>query len=209
MKLSPIERRLNRHQDSLERYQILCERDLIGVADLIEALQGEFGRDMDERYGRLIVERNLWEEALALAFHKDARVAFRSSWALEWAYYDRRDAFIPFIPRFLLNYFQARNPSVHRHYTKMLCDLMRRGLFIPDDLQAEQIAEKTFDLLIGTDTKSAVRVWAAEILFELTTRIGWVAEHLEEVLRHQIDTIPTPAILNHYAKLLKRITMLK
>lgn len=203
--MSPSERKYERQLVAEETYRRLRAQNVLSADDLVAGLQGGFGSAMDRRYGGLIVRNDLWKEALALASHKDARVAFRASWALEWAYFHGRDAFAPYVAAFLENFLRAANPSVHRHYTKMLYDMLRREIFIPNDFQAAQIAEKTFDLLIGEGTKSAVRIWAAEILYELSPRLDWVREHLEEVLRHQIETIPTPAILNHYGKLLKRM----
>lgn len=202
---TPSERRVERQMAAEQTYENIVLQDNLGLDGFVAGLQGEFGPGMDERYGRLIVEKNLWAEALGLAFHDDSRVAFRASWALEWAYFNYKEMFVPYISRFFENYLVATNPSVHRHYTKMLCDMMRCGMFVPETSQMEQIAEKTFDLLIGAQTKSAVRVWAAEILFELSSVLGWVGEHLAEVLRQQMETIPTPAILNHYGKLLRRI----
>lgn len=192
-----------------QTYENIVLQDNLGLDGLIAGLQGEFGPGMDERYGRLIVEKNLWPDALGLAFHDDSRVAFRASWALEWAYFNHKEMFVPYILRFFENYIVASNPSVHRHYTKMLCDMMRCGLFVPETSQMEQIAEKTFDLLIGAQTKSAVRVWAAEILFELSPALDWVEEYLSDVLRRQMEAIPMPAILNHYGKLLKKIDRAK
>lgn len=204
--LTPYEKRIERQLSAGKRYEDFSSLENAGCLELAAALAGEFGPGMDERFGRQIVEKGLWKEALSLAFHEDGRVAFRASWALEWAYFHDRRLFEPFVGLFLENYQSAENPSVHRHYTKMLCDMIRRKMFEPDMSQAGIIAEKTFDLLIGATTKSAVRVWAAEILYELLPRLEWVGENLSEVLRMQMETMPTPAILNHYGKLLRRMT---
>ncbi len=205
--LTPSKERLEQQLAAEARLERLAAQDVLSYDDLAAGLQGEFGPGMDERFGSRISEEGLWPEALTLAFHKDGRVAFRASWALEWAYFNHKEAFVPYIPAFYENYLKIDNPSAHRHYTKMLCDMLRRGLFVPDAAQAGRIAEKTFDLLIGAETKSAVRVWAAEILYELSPRLDWVGEHLGEVLRQQMETIPTPAIVNHYGKLLSRMAM--
>lgn len=207
--MTPYEKRLERALSAGKRFEEFCRLENVTCGDLAQALGGEFGPAMDERFGSQVIEKGLWAEALELAFHPDPHVAFRASWALEWAYFHERLLFAPYVGQFFDNYLKARNPSVHRHYTKMLCDMMRRGVFEPDTSQAEQIAEKTFDLLISPGTKSAVRVWAAEILYELSFRLEWVGEHLEEILRHQMETMPTPAILSHYRKVLKKMASRK
>lgn len=186
-------------------HERLLAQGVVSSEDFIAGLQGEFGPAMDRRYGDIIIRNDLWKDALALAFHNDCRVAFRASWALEWAYFHDRNAFAPFIGTFLENYLRATNPSVHRHYTKMLYDMLRGSLFCPNDIQTANIAEKTFDLLIGEATKSAVRIWAAEILCELSFRLEWISEHLDGILRRQMETIPAPAIRSRYPKLLKKL----
>lgn len=203
--LTPYEKRLERALSAGKRFEEFSRLENVTCGDLAKALGGEFGPAMDERFGSQVIRKGLWAEALALAFHPDPHVAFRASWALEWAYFHDRELFVPHIPDFIENYLRVRNPSAHRHYTKMLCDMMRRGVFDPDTSQAEQVAEKTFDLLISPGTKSAVRVWSAEILYELSSRLEWVGEHLEGILRHQMATMPTPAILSHYRKVLKKM----
>lgn len=201
----PSVKRTERQLAAEQRFERLRDAGNPGYEELADGLNGGYGSGMEERYGRLIADKDLWTDALRLAFHEDKRVAFRASWALEWAYFHNRELFVPHLETFFGNYLRADNPSVHRHYTKMLCDMMRRGLFVPDDAQAEQIAEKTFDLLIGETTKVAVRVWSVEVLYELMPKIDWIGEHLAEVMRRQMETINTPAVLNHYGKLLRRM----
>lgn len=179
--------------------------NVASAGGLAAELQEKYCDGMDRCYGTLIMENALWKEALSLAFHDDMRLASRASWALEWAYFHNRDAFAPYCVTFFEDFLRVTNPSVHRHYGKILYDMLRCGLFVPDDFQAAQIAERAFDLLTGGKIKSAVRIWAAEILYELSPRIDWVRENLEDIIRHQIETMPTPAILNHYGKLLKRM----
>lgn len=204
-RVSCAERRRERQMISEERFEGIASLDTPTTDDLVNGLSEEFGPEMDVRYGSLIADKGLWTEALVLAFHADGRVAFRASWALEWAYFSHRESFAPYVAVFFENFLKADNPSVHRSYAKMLCDMLRRGIFVPDDGQAERIAEKSFDLLIGVDTKSAVRIWTAEILYELSLRLDWIGEHLEDVLRRQMESMPTPALLSHYPKLLRRM----
>lgn len=198
-------REYERQLSADEKYERLLGQETVSTNDFVAGLQGEFGSEKNRRYGSIIVRNGLWKESLALAFHNDCRVAFRASWALEWAYLHKKDAFAPYCVNFFENFLRVTNPSVLRHYGKILYDMLRCGLFVPDDFQAAQVAERAFDLLTGGKIKSAVRIWAAEILYELSPRIDWVRETLEDIIRHQIETMPTPAILNHYGKLLKRM----
>lgn len=171
----------------------------------IKGLSAGFNRKMNERFGELIVSGNMWALALDLGLHRDPKVAFRSSWALEWAFFNDRGAFSPHMAHFIGNFLKATNGSVHRHYTKMMWDVLHRGMLVPDAAQAEQIAEKTFDLLISPATRTAVKVWCMEILFELAPHLDWVGEQLCETVRQIMENEPSRGLANRACKMLKRI----
>ena len=190
---------------ALERFEWFAKLDHVTCEEFAMALRGEFGPNMGEWLGKQLVEKELWNEALSLAFHKDPCIAFRASWALEWAYFHSRESFRPYVSAFVGNYLRADNPSVHRHYNKIMCDMIRHGLVTLDDSMLESVVEKAFDLLIDENTKSAVRVWSAEILFDLALRCEWVDNSLEDVLKQQMNTLSTPALVSHYRMLLKRM----
>ena len=171
----------------------------------IKGVSSDIESEMNEKLGRLIGHNNLWDTALDLGLHDDPKVAFHGSWALEWAFYDDREAFRPHIPHFVDNFLKATNGSVHRHYTKMMWDMLHRGMLRPDIAHAEQIAEKTFDLLIGPSTKTAVKVWCMEILFELAPRLDWVAEQLRETVQQILESTPSCGLANRAGKVLRRI----
>lgn len=207
--LKEEERRLRRQQAADEMYKVLASADEVTGEMLVIGLSGELGPGMAGRFGSLIQRHGLYGEAIALAGHPDDRVAFRASWALEWAYEADRERFRPLSGDILATFLSSRNGSVHRIYTKMICDMSRRGIIVFDDREAEKVAEKAFDLLIDPDTKVAVKVWAAEVLFDLSAWLGWVRDHLPDVVRHQMELSPTPAMLNHGNKLLRRIAARK
>lgn len=175
-------------------------------ADLfIGGLLSEFEGGMNERFGRMLTDNAMWDFALDLAFHEDPRVAFRASWALEWAYFNDRVAFRPYLGHFVDNFLRASNPSVHRHYTKMLWDMLHRGVLELDDAQAGQVAEKAFDLLIDPKTRVAVMVWCMEILYDLSPRLDWIEEPLRDTVRRIMENEPSQGIANRGSKLLKRM----
>lgn len=172
---------------------------------LFIALDTQFGKGMNRSVGQDIARNGWWKEALDMAFHADNRIAFRASWCLEWAYREQPDNFRPYLPRFLSDFLQSTNGSVHRTYTKMLCGMLRRQVICPDKPQREAIAEKCFDLLIDPGTRTAVKVWAMEILCDFRD-IGWVGEQLEDTVRglSEADDCP-PAMSAHCRKILQRI----
>lgn len=171
----------------------------------IQGLSAAFEGNMKETFGRVIVRNNWHDFAIGLSLHEDHRTAFRGSWALEWAYYNDKNAFRPHTRKFLDHFLKTDDPSVHRIYTKMLLDMYHHGVVVLSGDQAEAVAEKTFGLLIEADTRSAVKAWCMEILFELSPRLDWVEEPLREVVCRIMEDDPSKSMAKSAAKLIKRI----
>ncbi len=167
---------------------------------------GGLTQKMNTVIGSLIAEEGLWNEALDLAMSDNGQTAFRASWALEWAYATNMDYFERFIPRFFTDYLAASNESVNRVYSKMACDMMRRGVLRLDDEQALMVAEKAFDLLVNPDTAVAVKVWQIELLSDLSCRIDWIEENLTEIVRIMSEKPDcTPAEAAHARHYFRRL----
>ncbi len=195
-------------------------REVFGVADGVKVtcdmlenmlLSGGLTKKMNTTAGSLIVEENLWDEAMALARSGDDRLAFRASWGLEWAYTMMPEEIVARWGQFFEDFLASRNDSVHRVYSKMICDMMRRRAIALSADEASHLAEKCFDLLINPDTAIAVKVWQIEILHELSPRIGWIGEHLTETVRTLSESPDcTPAMAahaRHYFRKLKKCKM--
>ena len=113
---------------------------------------GGLTKQTNRMLGRLIAEEKLWDEAMELARSDEAQVAFRSAWALEWAYTMDAHPIEARFRRFFEDFLRSDNTSVQRIYSKMLCDMVRRGDVSTDAQHAEELAGKCFDLL--TDEKT-------------------------------------------------------
>ncbi len=140
-----------------------------------------YSGDMKPTVGYLILKHGLWEEAMDIGRYGEQKIAFRATWALEWAYEQSSPDELPewFADRMLDDFAASDNGSLHRVYAKMLCDQIRFGDYRPTGPQAERMAEKCFDLAIDPQTKTAVAFWCLEILSELAPRVDWVAEELD------------------------------
>lgn len=154
--------------------------------------------------GSLIVEENLWDSALALSYDTEPKVAFRISWSLEWAYTLKPEMIECRFAEFIVIFIDTDNSSVQRVFSKMLCDMTRRGTIVMSDSDAIAVAERCFGLLTCTDTPVAVKVWQIELLSDLSARIEWIDEHLTGIVRNMSENKEcTPAIAataRHYFK---------
>ncbi|MBQ4279479.1 MAG: hypothetical protein IJC16_05960 [Rikenellaceae bacterium] len=157
---------------------------------LAAALLADLSSHTKERFGSMVATGGLYGLALDMAFDPDPRIAFRISWALEWAYFYDPVAFLPHVPAFLRNFGAVTNASVRRHYAKILSHLIRSGLYVPTTGEGEAIAAVCFDLLIAPAVRPAVQVWCMEILADLADSLPWVREELPATLRHRFGASP-------------------
>lgn len=122
------------------------------------------------------------------------KVAFRGAYVLERIYFDDREAFAPFVEAFCRRDFPAcEDPSAQRHFGKMMADLL--GRYAPDDETLDRIAEAAARWAVDPASKTAVRVWAVEVLRQCRARVGWVAELWDDLMETMTHDA-TPGIAN-------------
>lgn len=161
-------------------------------------------KKMNVIIGTLIAEENLWEEAIILSRDNNPKIAFRASWALEWAYTMNSEQIERRFEELLNDFSQTDNESVQRVYSKMLCDMIRRRVIYLSDEKAAAIAETCFDLLTNRQTPVAVKVWQIELLADLSQRIEWIEENLTDIVRDMSENSEcTPAIAASARRFLK------
>ena len=169
-----------------------------------EILLGELKGEMKATYGRVIVEQERWEEAIALARSKDDRLAFRASWGLGWAYNESPEGVLPYLERFIGAFVDSTSGSVHREYSKILYGLASRGVKL-SETQREKVVARAFDLLINPAVRPAAKVWCMEIVWIFRDSEDWIAEALQETLRELVSAPGCPRGLeNRAGKVLKR-----
>lgn len=181
--------------------------DAIITEQMLEMLLTTNGltKQMNKLFGQFIVEENLWTMAMNLAMGDDDKIAFRSSWAVEWAYTISPEHFRHnYSERLILDFINTSNDSVHRVYGKMLYDLIVNDVLTLDDDQVTAIAEKCLDRTINSNTNVAVKVRFMKLLQLLTPRIEWLEATLTDIVRdHSTDPDCTPAMAayaRHYFK---------
>jgi len=171
---------------------------------LTEAVRKKFESGLAPRYGKQIVEHDLFGTALDLALDPDPQTAFHAAYALEYAFSAAPERFVPFHARFVGDFLSVSHPGVHRHYSKIMHSLLKTDSIILSDEQRQRIAERTFDRLIDPKTRVAVKVWSMEILDSLSDALPWVDEQLEETIRFLMRD-GSPGLCNRGAKICRRI----
>ncbi|MDR2937106.1 MAG: hypothetical protein LBU80_07195 [Rikenellaceae bacterium] len=161
----------------------------------------EFQKELETRlepgvkvyWTRLILDHNLWIEAMDLALGKRPPVPFRASYALEGAFFEKPDDFVPYHQRFVRDFCTATDESVFRHYGKMMAHLLKRQWLTLSDDEATAVAEEACVRLIDSRLRVAVRAWSLEVLLLLRGRVGWIDEEWAGIIE-QLRIDPSPGI---------------
>lgn len=159
------------------------DEDTLTAQSLRDILSVRICAKLNVTAGTLIIEEDMWDDAMALAGNPDPQVAFRASWALEYAYTVKPGEVERRFDRFFADFITSGSESVQRVYSKMLCDMLRRGDVHLTEVQSEQAVERCFDLLSSPDTPIAVAVWQIELLYDMRHRFDWIEENLTETVR--------------------------
>lgn len=148
-------------------------------------------------------------DLIDITFHEDKNVAFRAAWLLENLFF-RNPGLYPKELRYLIQQFRnVTNPSCKRHYVKIIMHItMAKANAAIQQLLAiidlEPVAEQLFDWIIDLKVLIAVKVFAAQALFNLRDRYPWIKEELAEQLKFLMRN-GTAAIQSRGKKLLDEL----
>lgn len=148
-----------------------------------------------ERIGRLIAREGLLAETIDLGTDPDPRIAFRASYALEYAFAADPKRMEPHLSAFVDRYAEVSCHGAQRHFSKILALLLRQKSLRLDDRRLDRTIEVTFDRMIDRSVPVAVKVWAMEILARLADKRPWIGEQLGETIRHLMDCGRFPRLM--------------
>lgn len=147
-----------------------------------------------ERIGRLIAREGLLAETIDLGTDPDPRIAFRASYALEYAFAADPKRMEPHLSAFVDRYAEVSCHGAQRHFSKILALLLRQKSRRLDDRRLDRTIEVTFDRMIDRSVPVAVKVWAMEILARLADERPWIGEQLGDTIRHLMDYGGSPGL---------------
>jgi hypothetical protein len=139
---------------------------------------------------RILKERQFaLRDLIDITFHQDKNIAFRASWLLENIFLKHPESYLPDMEYLLGKIDNVKYPSCQRHYAKIVMHLTdkKTSKLIKDKLHIinfEPVIEQLFEWLISPKVKIAVKVFAAEALFNLRDRYDWIKEELVNQLQY-------------------------
>lgn len=163
--------------------------------ELGRLIGGHYEESMADDGADLLLEQELFPEAMNLALGAKTNVPFRASYALERAFLKAPERFAPYYDRFVRDFRTVTHHSVWRHYGKIMALLLKKKKLGFDEDTARQIAETALVRLVDESVPVGARVWSLDILYYLRGRVGWIDAELPAVI-DDLKTAPTPAMLS-------------
>ena len=146
-------------------------------------------------WGRLILEQELFVPAMNLALlSSKGTVPFRAAYALECAFLQDPERFMPYCERLAADYTVVTHPSVWRHYGKIMGLLLKKKRLLLTDEQAGKIAETAVMRLVDGQVPVGARVWSLDVLYHLRGRVTWIDEELPAII-DDLKIDPQPAMV--------------
>ena len=149
------------------------------------------------------------KDLIDITFYPDKNIAFRAAWILENLFLQKPESYLEDFDYLISRVGHVNNPSCKRHYAKILMHVtapkapakIKQQLAIID---LEPVVEQLFDWLIDPKILIAVKVFAAEALFNVRDRYLWIAEELANQIRFLMRD-GTAAIQSRGRKILSRL----
>ncbi len=169
--------------------------------ELIRSLTGDFGARFADRVASDVLRADAVgllyalaaEPCMELPADMRHKLAFRGAYVLERICFGDRKRFEPFVERFCrVDFHACTDPGARRHFGKIMTDLLSR--FSPAPEIWDAIAETSAEWAVDPAAKTAVRIWAVEVLKACRTRVPWVADSWDDLLETQLGA-SSPGLL--------------
>jgi hypothetical protein len=148
-------------------------------------------------------------DLIDITFHPDKNIAFRAAWILENLFLQKPESYLVDMGHLISRIPHVKNESCKRHYAKIAMHITnpKTPLLIREKLKEidlEPIVDQLFDWMIDPKVRIAVKVFAAQALFNLRERYPLIKEELAEQIRFLMRD-GTAAIQSRGRKLLSQL----
>ncbi len=179
---------------------------MISQSELIKQISSTIGKPKVIELSCILKEQFALRDLIDITFYADKNIAFRAAWILENVFLNDPARYETDVEYLLLRLRDIKHASCQRHYAKIIMHLTHPKTIpaIKNKLQTldlEHAAEQCFDWMIDPKVKIAVKVFAAEALFNLRGRYPWIQEELANQIRFLMRN-GSPAIQVRGKKLL-------
>ena len=143
-------------------------------------------------------DEQLFNQIFQYIFSDDKRLAWRSCWIIDNASEEYPSLLTEKIPEIISGFLSTKNGSLKRHFTRMLCRYK-----IPDEFLGA-VVNRSFELLAPSE-RAAVRVFAMQLLFNITQELPDLKGELICVIEGLNEEGATAGFINRSGKLLRKL----
>ena len=143
-------------------------------------------------------DEELFDLLFRWIFSDDQRLAWRSCWIIDTASEDFPDLLADKIPVIVEGLLSTKSRSLKRHFTRILCRYP-----VPEEYLG-LIVNRSFELLAPSEP-IAVRVFALQLLFNITQTLPDLKGELISVIESLMDEGGSAGFINRSTKLLRQL----
>jgi hypothetical protein len=179
---------------------------------LLKQISGTIGKTKVLELTAILKKQNFaLRDLIELTFHHDKDIAFRAAWILENLFLENLESYVQDLPYLISRVPDVKHFSCQRHYTKILMHITAKKspkniLKQLEDIDMEPIIEKCFDWMIEPKIKIAVKLFSADVLFNLKDRYPWIKEELANQIKFLMRD-GSPGIQSRGKKLLGLLSL--
>jgi hypothetical protein len=142
-----------------------------------------------------LADQSLFNQLFSFIFNEDQRLAWRACWVVDKASEEHPDLLQEKIPEIISGFLATKNGSLKRHFTRILCRYQ-----LPEE-SLGTIINRSFDLLNPSEP-IAVRVFAMQLLFNITLQVPELKGELISVIENLLEEVSSAGFVNRAGKLL-------
>jgi len=146
----------------------------------------------------VISDEQLFNQLFNLVFSGDHRLAWRSCWIIDIVSEERPELLIDKLSSIIKGFLYTEDRSLKRHFTRILCRYQ-----IPEEYQGS-IVNRSFELLAPSEP-IAVRVFALQLLFNISLVVTELKRELITVIESLMDEGASRGFINRSEKLLRKL----
>ena len=144
----------------------------------------------------VIADESLFNQLFQFVFSGDHQIAWRACWIIDNAAEEFPELLVDKLPDLIAGLLATKDSSLKRHFTRILCRYQ-----IPEEYLGA-IVNRCFELLTPSEPP-AVRVYAMQLLFNITILQPDLKGELISVIQGLMEEGGTAGFINRAEKLLR------
>ena len=172
--------------------------DKVATQNIREKILAIGGGELEVWKKTVILDEQLFNQLFYFIFSGDHRLAWRSCWIIDIASEECPDLLSDKLSVIINGFLLTKDRSLKRHFSRILCRYQ-----IPEEYQG-LIVNRCFELLAPSEP-IAVRVFALQLLFNISLVVQDLKQELVSVIENLMDEGASRGFINRAEKILRKL----